>query len=251
MTSILDRITKIKDEAPRITLYGKQGIGKSTLASQFPNPLFLLTEKNAVKDSNALTMQNFEDIWQTAKELVEMGEKLEFKTIIVDTISGLDKMITDYILSKETKATTLAASCGGYGAGYSKAAMLHWALKEKLEELQKFGIVIIYIGHLTTKTHKSPDAEDYDIYTIVACHDKVRDVYINDSDAVLFCRQKSFFSETESGRSLIKSTDQRIIVTNTNEVNVSKNRYNMPAEIPMSFSELAKHIPFYQNEEKS
>ncbi len=246
--SILDSIVEVQDEAPRIVIYGKRGIGKSTLAASFPKPLFLLTEKNAVKGVKSINITSFEHMWNTVKELLELPE-FPFKTLVIDSVSNLDAMISNYILEKETKASTLAAACGGYGAGYMKAASLHRALKDKIEELQARGVSIVYIGHLSVKTHKSPELEDYDIYTIVACHDKIREVYLDDSDAVLFCRQKSFISETESGRSLVKSTKQRIITTGVSEVNVSKNRFDMPDDISMSFDDIAKYIPFYQTKD--
>lgn len=106
------------------------------------------------------------------------------------------------------------------------------------------------MSHTAVKSHKSPDSDDYDIFTIVANHDKTRAVYVDDCDAVLFCKMKSVVSETDTGRHIVKSLEQRIVMTGVNPVNVSKNRYNMPSELPMSFEEIAKYIPFYQLEEK-
>lgn len=245
--SILDLVTKSVSKAPRITLYGKPGIGKSSLAASFPEPLFFLTEETGLKGINALPVaKTFEQIWDYVTQL-QVIEEPGFKTIVIDSVSKLDNLITDYILSKEAKATTLASACGGYGAGYSKASQLHRSLKSKLDSFQEKGIAVVYVTHMCVKTHKSPDATDYDVYSIVACHDKVREVYVDDVDAALFCRLKTFISETESGRSLVKSTEQRIIVTGVNEVNVSKNRFDMPAEITMSFKEISKYIPFYKD----
>lgn len=248
--SILDLVQTTITKAPRITLYGKPGIGKTSLAASFPHPLFLLTEETGLSGIDSLPVaKTFEQFWDYISQLLTL-EELPFKTLVIDSVSKLDVLITEYILSKETKATTLAAACGGYGAGYAKAAQIHRGIKSKMDAFQDRGITVIYVSHMCVKTHKSPDAEDYDVFSIVACHDKVREVYIDDVDATLFCRLKSYVSETETGRSLVKSTEQRIIVTGVNEVNVSKNRYNMPAEIPMSFKDISKYIPFYQLKEE-
>src|SRR5271156_2358789 len=99
--SILDSIIKTKSGAPRITLYGIRGIGKSTLASQFPEPLFILCEDNELPGINAVPIaQSFTEVWKTVKGLLA-EEKLPFKTIVVDGISKLDKLIVDHILDNE------------------------------------------------------------------------------------------------------------------------------------------------------
>ena len=68
---------------------------------------------------------------------------------------------------------------------------------------------------------------------------------VDDVDAVLYCKLKAHTVETESGRTLVKSSGQRVISGASNEVHVSKNRYSLPNEIPMTYEDLAKHIPFY------
>ena len=83
--SILERIAVSVPEAPRITIYGKPGIGKTTLASQFPEPLFLLTEKNGLVDSNCLGVyKDYAAIWKDVEELLTL-ETLPFKTLVIDS----------------------------------------------------------------------------------------------------------------------------------------------------------------------
>ncbi len=79
-------------------------------------------------------------------------------------------------------------------------------------------------------------------------HESSRQPYIDDVDAVLFCKLKSYTSENESGRIIVKSTEERIIVTGISDAHVSKNRFAMPNEIPMKFEEITKYIPYYNLE---
>jgi hypothetical protein len=252
--SILDKVVTMKPGAPRITIYGKTGIGKSTLASQFPKPLFLLTEDPRIEGLKAIPeAKSFTEFWQNLKELLELQD-FPYKTIVIDSVSKLDAKITKYIIDEEggnSKATTLGAACGGYGKGYERAQSIHRAVKAQLDKFVERGIGVIFIAHETVTKYKAPDSEDYDIYSITMNHDKSREVYIHDVDAVLFARLQSFVDTLDGGKNIIRSTENRILVAGVNNSNVSKNRFAMPNEIPMEFEELKKYIPFYnQGEEK-
>ncbi len=253
--SILDSIITTAPGAPRITLYGSPGIGKSTLASKFPRPLFILTEDSELSGIQALPIaRTFTDVWNNVKGLLALDE-IPFDTIVIDSISKLDTLIVEYILDKEvankngSKPTTLTAACGGYGAGYMRAESLHRALKSMFDKLKERGITVVYIAHMAHGTVKPPDNEDYSHYTIVMNHDRSRHVYIDDVDCVLFCKMQSMTSELNSGRMMVRSTGNRIIVTGGDDVFVSKNRYAMPKEIPMSFEGIAKYITYYNQGE--
>lgn len=254
--SILDNVTMSVPRAPRMTIYGKPGIGKSTLAAQFPKPLFLLTEETGLIGATSLPIvSSFEQMWSNIKELIA-EEELPFQTIVIDSISKLDALLVKYILDKEPptkngKPPTLNSAGGGYGAGVLMAQSLYRALKALLDKFQDKGITVIYISHYVVTKVKSPDSEDYDMASIVMNHDRSREIFIDDVDAVLFCKLRSHFTETESGRTLIKTTGDRVIMTGSHEAHISKNRYGMPSEIPMNYAEIAKYIPFYNQGEKS
>lgn len=255
MMSILDRVSKTESGAPRITIYGRPGIGKSTLASSFPEPLFVLTEDPELIGIDALPIaKTFEDVWSCVKDLLKEAEEgnLPYKTIVLDSLSKLDELVIRRILDSEPptrggqKITTLAAACGGYGAGYARAQGVHRAFKAMMDQFKGLGIAVVYVSHLAVVKHKSPDNEDYDIFSIVMNHEKSRECYIDDVDAVLYCKLKAYTTETESGRTIIKSTSDHVIIPGVNEGNVSKNRFNMPAEIPMTFDAIKQYIPFYK-----
>lgn len=248
--NILEKISKTNDLPPRITIYGKSGIGKTSIASQFPNPLFILTENPAITGLNHLPVcESFPDFYENIKLLLAL-EVLPFETIVIDSISKLDALIVKYILEEESsssskKISSLGSASGGYGKGYERAQNLHRIIKSRLDKFIARGVGIIFIGHMLLTKYKAPDLDDYDIYSIVMNHDKSREVYIDDVDAVLFGKLHSNTYSLESGRTSIKSSDKRVLVTTVNDSTVTKNRYSMPSQIPMEFEEIAKYIPWY------
>lgn len=253
---ILKKIQVTGHKAPRITIYGQPGIGKSTLAKDFPEPLFLLTEESGLSHINAISpVKSFGEMWDNVKSLLEL-ENPPFKTVIIDSISKLDHLIVEHILSKEVqpkdakKAVSLATACGGYGAGYQAALQLHRAFKNLMDKFQVKGIGVVYIGHLTAVKYKAPDADDYDKYSIVMTSEKCKEPYIDDVDCVLFCRMNSVFTDTESGRNIVKSLNERIVLPSVSDGHISKNRFNMPDKLSMTFEDIKKYIPFYNSEEK-
>ncbi len=251
--SILDSVITTTPGAPRLTVFGRPGIGKSTLASQFPNPLFILCEDNELPGIQAFPVaKSFTEVWKTVKGLLAEDD-LPYETIVVDSISKLDQLVVEHILENEPlgkngqKPSTLASACGGYGAGFMKCASILQAFKGLMDKFKERGICVVYVGHVGVIKHKSPDAEDFDQYSITMNHDKSRAVFIDDVDAVLFCKLRSYVTENDSGRNMVHSTNERIIITGVSDGHVSKNRFNMPAELKMEFSEIAKHIPFFQD----
>ena len=252
--SIFDKIKVTGVMAPRVTLYGAPGIGKSTLASQFPEPLFITTEQTGLVGVTALAPpKSFTELWENTVALLK-EENLPFKTIVVDSISKLDAIVIRHILDQEktrkdgTKATTLATAGGGFGAGFQAVEQIHRSFKSLLDRFQDRGVTVVYIGHLASIKHKAPDMDDFDKYSIVMSCERAKQPYIDDVDLVGFCKLQSYVSETESGRNLVNSTGTRVLVTTASDGNVSKNRFGISKDIPMSFDELAKRIPFFNNQ---
>ncbi len=260
MSNILDKIKTTGQIVPRITIYGMTGIGKSTLASQFPDPLFLLTEKS-IEGIQALPVaESLDEFWKNLKALYAL-EELPFKTLVIDTISKLDKLVVDYILesepanmkaaehNKRQQVTALGACCGGYGKGYERAQSIHRGVKGFLDKFIDRGIGVVFLGHEVVTKYKSPESEDYDIYSIQMNHDKSREPYIHDVDAVLFGRIESFTETLDSGKTIVRSSKKRVLITEVNNSSVAKNRFSMPGQLPMEFADIAKYIPFYNQGE--
>lgn len=249
--SILDQITETGTVVPRLTIYGKPGVGKTTLANEFPKPLFLFTEKPGLVGLKGIAITDFGHMWTTMKELLAL-ETIPFQTLIIDSLTRLDTMVVEYILSKEKDPdkATISSACGGYGKGLEKAADMHRAFKALCDHWQDRNVAVIYLAHTALVKDRMPDTEDFEINTLEMHHNKSRTIYINEVDAVLFARQKAYVEATETGRTIVRSTNNRVLVTSLNDCHVAKNRFNMDKEIPLSFEAIAEFIPYFNKEKK-
>ena len=82
-----------------IMLYGQSKIGKSTLASQFPKPLFIATEPGL----RALTVHQIPvSSWEEfLAACALLGGEHDFKTIIIDTIDVLYRLCADWVCARK------------------------------------------------------------------------------------------------------------------------------------------------------
>ena len=110
------QITKGKRaRAQKVVVYGPEGIGKSTFASQFPGAVFIDTEGSTdnmdvsrLDKPSSYTMLKNEIAWVKANPTC-------CKTLIIDTIDWAESLIVDDICALHQKK---GIEDFGYGNGY-------------------------------------------------------------------------------------------------------------------------------------
>ena len=119
--------------APRLLVYGVEGIGKSTFAAGAPNPIFILTEDGL----GSLPVQHFplatstDDIMGAISTLY--GEAHNFGTVVVDSLDWLEAIVQREVEEKHD-AKELA-----YGKGAIIAAEKWRMILEGLNALRQTG----------------------------------------------------------------------------------------------------------------
>ena len=165
-----------------ILIYGRAKIGKSTLASQFPTPLFLATEAGlnhlSVHKTNITSWLSFLE----ACVEIQKGNH-EFKTIVIDTIDNLVSLCSDYICKREKidHPADMPMGKGWY--------LITEELKGKLIKLSMLPYGLVFISHCKNEVVKTRTAE-YNRYTISISGTGSRRVFLNMSDLILFVDSK-------------------------------------------------------------
>lgn len=142
-----------------IMLYGRPGSGKTTLAAQFDNPLFLMFEPGA----RSLSIYK-KDVSSWKKFVATIDdleiEKHEFKTIVIDTFTQAFELCQKHVCKKNGWDHPQDGPFGkGWSAVYSEFST------QMTRVMSKFGVVLIAhaadkeIEQLdgTVKTQTAPD----------------------------------------------------------------------------------------------
>lgn len=226
--------------APRVMVYGVEGIGKSTFAAGAPAPIFIQTEDGL----GSLDAAHFPLATKYADVLEALGslytEKHEFSTVVIDSLDWLETHIVREVESKND-AKDLA---------YGKGAILQaekW--REVLEGLNALRnerrMAVILIAHCTIKRFDSPEVEPYDRYQ-PKLQERSNALVREWCDAVLFANYKTIVKKDDVGFNKTNnrgiSTGERLLFTSERPAFMAKNRYSLPESIPLSWEAFANAI---------
>lgn len=246
--SILDQITKPSDRPIIATILGDAGMGKTSLAATFPNPVFIRAEDGmqaipAERRPDALpVLSSVDDLWEQLSALIK--EEHGYQTVVVDSVTALERMFAQYIIDNDPKKPkSLNQANGGYGAGFSAVATLHQRVRKAAGLLVEKGIHVVFIAHADTEVVELPDQDPYTRYGL-RLHRKSTAPYLDDSDVVGFIKLRTFTTGDGERKKAI-SDGARLLVTYATAACVSKNRFGITddLEIELGKNPLSGLIP--------
>ena len=235
-----------KPMPPRIMLYGTEGIGKSTLASCAPKPVFVQTEDGLGEiDCHKFPLaRSLDDVHGALGDL--LAEQHDYQTVILDTLDWTERMIWD-VLCKHYGVSSIEKVDGGYGKGYIHA-MTYWRkVVDQLAQLrEQRNMMVVLLAHAKVERFEDPEESAYDRYSPRL--NKHAGALVSEwCDAVLFATRK-IATRTETGafnRTRTKATavgkdgGERILRCIGGPSCIAKNRYGLPAELPLDWDILA------------
>lgn len=235
-------VSGVQDMAPRICLYGGHGIGKSTLASKFPAPIFISTEDGlaALDVTSFQRAETISDIETNIRTLIK--ETHDFKTVVLDSADWLiEPLITSDVESKH-EPKDLA-----YGKGQMLIAEAFREILGGFDVLRKKkGMNVVLIAHAAVVKYEDPRSEAYDRYQ-PKIPNRCNALLQEWCDVVAFAGFRVLIKKDDAGygnktnRGI--TTGERLLHLVENPAYVAKNRYSCPDTVAMTYEQLSAIIP--------
>lgn len=160
-------IPTLEERPNRLHVYGMPGIGKSTLASKFPAPIFMAFDDGQYKIAGAkkfpVKPESFSEVLDGI-HFLETDEH-KYQTLVFDLIEGIEPLIYKQVVaervnSKGSKVRSIDEF--GFQDGYRMAVDYWRTFTTALERMQRArNIEVIFLSHEVTRSVKNPNGEDY------------------------------------------------------------------------------------------
>ena len=231
-------ITRGKVTRPqKVVIYGSEGIGKTTLASAFPDPLFIDTEGGTSHmDVKRLAMP---DTWDALVSLIEEVSRNPgiCATLVIDTADWAEQLCIKDVCVKYKKS---GLEEFGYGKGYTYISEEFARFLAACDKVIAAGMNVLITAHAKMRKFEQPDEMgSYDRWEM-KCTRQVAPLLKEWSDMLLFCNYKTYVVSQDEGKSKGQG-GKRVIYTSHHPCWDAKNRHGLPAEMEMSFDGI-RHI---------
>ncbi len=246
-----------KREPFNVVIAGVPGIGKTSFATGWrdkdgldhvgaPSALLVGSEETGEVETNRLPQaRSYNDFVAQVDYLLSENCEVEYETLVVDTLDSVEKLLHEKILKEDPKQSgSMIAAHGGYGKAYEKAEHELIDLRQKFKKLRdEKKKNLIFIAH--TKKVTVNDAIlglAYDSYEL-NLHQRAQSVFVDWVSAVLFANYIIHPSTGTNTDKIFASGDgERVLLTEKRPGHIGKNRFNLPYEMPLMFSEFAKYL---------
>ena len=221
--------------ARKVLVYGPEGVGKSTFASHFPDPLFIDTE-GSTRNLDVKRMPAPTSWPMLIDEVTTVAYDRLCKTLVIDTLDWAERMCAwDLCQSKGWNGIEDA----GYGKGYTYLAERFGQLLNRLEDVVQAGINVVVTAHAKITKFEQPDEMGtYDRWEL-KLEKKTAPLAKEWADMILFANYQTIVVKSKDGKSKGQGGQKRVMYTTHTATWDAKNRDDLPDKLDFDYNQIA------------
>ena len=210
---------------PLITIYGQAGVGKTTLAAEFPRP-FLINIEGGVPEGIDIpctpeTIRDFDYLLGWLDVLID--NKHEYKTVIIDSLDTLEKKVIHPYVLKQNEFDSVDQL---FGRAYTRSAEFVDKVLDRLEILRfKKRMFVVLTAAAVKETFDDLVNKSYHRFNL-ALQNQVSTRIFHQSDFLFFMRPEVYMVQ-EDGKGKKErptSTSRRELCTTLMPQYIAKSR---------------------------
>lgn len=233
----------IIQSAQKVVVYGPEGIGKSTLAARFPDPLFIDTEGS----TKQLNVRRYDKptSWEMLMQQIEYTRvNRPCKTLVIDTADWAEQLCITSVCAKHGKN---GIEDFGYGNGYVYEKEEFGRFLNALERVIESGINVVLTAHAILRKFEQPDElgayDRWELKLGKKTTNLIAPMVKEWADMVLFCNYKTFsVAVDKDGKKHKAQGGQRVMYTAHHPCWDAKNRVGLPEETAMDYEVLRPFV---------
>ena len=228
----------IKKSPVRAVIYSPEGRGKSTLASLFPDPVFIDVEGGTHQlDVVRCEPQSWTDFLSAFKEIGSQSN--QFRTVVIDTADWAERLCTEDLCARSGKKSI---EDFGYGKGYVHLVEEFSRALKASDWLIAKGLNVVWLAHSKVVRTSPPDQTDgFDRYELKLSK-QVAPLLKEWADLILFANVEMTMVTGTDGRVKAQGGKARVLHTVGTAAWDAKNRYGLPETLPMERDTLAPDL---------
>jgi hypothetical protein len=165
MALSLKSLRKVTATDPaRIVLYGVPKIGKTSLAAEFPDPVFLQVEEGTPGDLELTSfgqLTSYDAVLEAFTALIV--EEHDYKTVVIDSLDAIEPLVWAETCRRNGWQNIEAP---GYGKGYVEAETVWRDVVAAVNALRARGMTVVEIAHSEAVRFEPPGMEPYARYSL-------------------------------------------------------------------------------------
>lgn len=223
--------------AKKVVVYGPEGIGKSTFASKFPDPVFIDTE-GSTKDMDVARFEK-PTSWQYLLEEIAYvkANPSVCRTLVIDTIDWAEQMCIEAVCNKHGKS---GIEDFGYGNGYVYVKEEFGRFLNKLSEVIDAGVNVVLTAHAQLRKFEQPDElgayDRWELKLGKKTASQTSPLVKEWADMLLFCNYKTLsIAVDKDGKKHKAQGGRRVMYTAHHPCWDAKNRYGLPEECEFDY----------------